>query len=397
MAEHDSDQERTEEPTARKLRKAQEEGQVARSVELPAAAVVIGSFLLILMMGGWLMTRLADIFVNAFVFNTKTLSKPELLPVIFSESLRQAFTLMIPLILLTIVLAVVASGLTGGYFLSLKAITPKVSKLDPMQGLKRMFGSHALVELGKSILKFVLVTGVLWASIAANTDTLVAIGRMSLEPALWAAGLMIAKSAIWMALSLVLIAMIDVPYQKNAFLKRMRMTKQEIKDEMKDIEGRPEVKAQIRRRQREMSNARMIQRVKDADVVITNPEHFAVALEYDPAGDGAPVLVAKGSDFMAQNIREEAARHGVQIFQAPPLARALYFTTELEQPVPEPLYHAVAQVIAYVYGLEASQPGRGQISKPDPKVPTEMQFDSEGRKIDGRRDETGQTPRGRAP
>jgi flagellar biosynthetic protein FlhB len=221
----------------------------------------------------------------------------------------------------------------------------------------------------------------LWASIAANTDTLVAIGRMPLEPALWAAGMMIAKSAVWVALSLAVIAMIDVPFQKYEFLKRMRMTKQEVKDEMKDIEGRPEVKAQIRRRQREMSNARMMQRVKDADVVITNPDHFAVALEYDPAGDGAPVLVAKGTDFMAQTIREEAARHGVQVFQAPPLARALYFTTELEQPVPETLYHAVAQVIAYVYGLEASQPGRGQIQKPNPQVPADMQFDANGRKV----------------
>ena len=382
MAEHDSDQDKTEEPTARKLRKAKEEGQVARSIELPAAAVVIGSFLLILMMGGWLMTRLADLFAGSFMFNTKTLAKPELLPVALGDSLQQAFVLFIPLILLTILLAVVASGLTGGYFISLKAVAPKASKLDPMQGFKRMFGMHAVVELGKAILKFVLVTAVLWASIAANTDTLVAIGRMALEPALWAAGMMIAKSALWVALSLAVIAMIDVPFQKYEFLKRMRMTKQEIKDEMKDIEGRPEVKAQIRRRQREMSNARMMQRVKDADVVITNPDHFAVALEYDPAGDGAPVLVAKGTDFMAQNIREEAARHGVQVFAAPPLARALYFTTELEQPVPEPLYHAVAQVIAYVFGLEATQPGRGQIQKPEPQVPASMQFDANGRRPD---------------
>ncbi len=383
MAEHDSDQDRTEEPTARKLRKAREDGQVARSIELPAAAVVIGSFLLILMTGGWLMNRLAELFVRSFVFNTKTLSKPELLPIALGESLQQAFVLFIPLVLLTIVVAVVASGMTGGFFISLKAVAPKASKINPMQGFKRMFGMHALVELGKAILKFVLVTSVLWASIAANTDTLVAIGRMSLEPALWAAGLMIAKSAVWVALSLAVIAMIDVPFQKYEFLKRMRMTKQEVKDEMKDIEGRPEVKAQIRRRQREMSNARMMQRIKDADVVITNPDHFAVALEYDPAGDGAPVLVAKGTDFMAQTIREEAARHGVQIFPAPPLARALYFTTEVERPVPEALYHAVAQVIAYVYGLEASQPGRDQIQKPKPQVPADMQFDANGRKAEG--------------
>ncbi|MEY5027750.1 MAG: Flagellar biosynthetic protein FlhB [Pseudomonadota bacterium] len=382
MADQSSGQDRTEAPTARKLRKAREEGQVARSTELPAATIVIGSFLLILMMGGWLMTRLADLFVGSFIFNLKTLAKPELLPTIFADRLIESFVLFLPLILLTIVLAIVASGMTGGYFFSVKAISPKASKLDPLQGFKRMFGLRAMVELGKALLKFFLVTGVLWASIASNTDTLVAIGRMSLEPALWAAGGMIAKSAVWVAMSLAVIAMIDVPYQKYQFIKRMRMTKQEVKDEMKDIEGRPEVKAQIRRRQREMSNARMMRRVKDADVVITNPEHFAVALEYDPAGDGAPVLVAKGTDFMAQNIREEAQRNGVQIFAAPPLARALYFTTELERPVPESLYHAVAQVIAYVYSLEAAQPGRGQVKKPQPNVPPDMQFDANGRKMD---------------
>ncbi|MEY2995045.1 MAG: Flagellar biosynthetic protein FlhB [Pseudomonadota bacterium] len=382
MSEQSSGQDRTEAPTARKLRKAREEGQVARSTELPAATIVIGSFLLILTMGGWLVTRLADMFVGSFVFNLKTLSKPELMPTVFADRLIDVFVLFLPLIVLTIVLAVVASGMTGGYLFSVKAITPKASKLDPMQGFKRMFGMRALVELGKALLKFFLVTGVLWASIAANTDTLVTIGRMGLEPALWAAGGMIAKSAVWVALSLAVIAMIDVPYQKYSFIKRMRMTKQEVKDEMKDIEGRPEVKAQIRRRQREMSNARMMQRVKDADVIITNPEHFAVALEYDPGGEGAPVLIAKGTDFMAQSIREEAARNGVQIFEAPPLARALYFTTDLEQPVPESLYHAVAQVIAYVYSLEAAQPGMNQVKKPQPKVPPEMQFDVNGRKMD---------------
>ena len=181
-----------------------------------------------------------------------------------------------------------------------------------------------------------------------------------------------------MACSLAVIALIDAPYQKYAFMKRMRMTKQEIKDEFKEMEGQPEVKAQIRRRQREMANARMMQRIKDADVVITNPEHFAVALEYDPSGDGAPVLVAKGTDHMAARIREEAGTHGIHIFQAPPLARALYFTTELEQQVPEDLYHAVAQVIAYVFSLEARMPGQSQRPKPRVQLPASMLFDADG-------------------
>jgi flagellar biosynthetic protein FlhB len=175
------------------------------------------------------------------------------------------------------------------------------------------------------------------------------------------------------------IAMIDVPWQRWQYLRQMRMTRQEIRDELKDIEGRPEVRAQLRRRQREIANARMIQRVRDADVVITNPEHFAVALEYDPTGDAPPTVVALGIDFLAQRIREEAQVRGVEIFEAPPLARALYFTTEVDQPIPEELYHAVAQVIAYVFSLQGGRPGTAA-QRPRPQVPESMVFDADGRR-----------------
>jgi len=161
----------------------------------------------------------------------------------------------------------------------------------------------------------------------------------------------------------------------------MRMTKQEIKDEHKDMEGRPEVKQQIRRRQREVATQRMMQKVKDADVIITNPEHFAVALSYDPTSDGAPILLAKGVDFTASRIREEAKLHGIEIFAAPELARALYFTTELDQSIPEALYHAVAQVIAYVFSLAQVQPGVDPMARPTPKIPTSMLFDADGKQL----------------
>lgn len=375
----ESAQEKTEEPTARKLSKARDDGQVARSMELPAATIVIGVFLMILAIGGWLVTRIADSFAQGFVFDRKTLDQPLLLPTAFFDQILTSFMLIVPIMLLTAVLAVIASGMTGGYLFSLKAVAPKASKLSLVSGFKRMFGTHAATELGKAILKFSLVSGVLWLTIASEVDTLLHLGRMGLEPALTAGGQLIAKSALYISLSLAVIAFIDVPIQKSQFTKRMRMSKQEVKDEMKDIEGRPEVKAQIRRRQREMANGRMMQRVKDADVIITNPEHFAVALEYDPASDRPPVVVAKGMDEMAARIREEGGTHGVHIFSAPPLARALYFTTDVEAPINEALYHAVAQVIAYVYNLEAAQPGRGGVVKPQPKVPPNMRFDTDGR------------------
>jgi flagellar biosynthetic protein FlhB len=205
------------------------------------------------------------------------------------------------------------------------------------------------------------------------------LANMGLEPALGATGRMITQSAVWLTLSLVLIALIDAPYQRWSYFKKLRMTKQEVKDEMKDSEGRPEVKQQIRRRQREMSNARMMAKVKDADVVITNPEHFAVALSYDPTSDGAPILLAKGADHIAARIREEARQHGVEMFASPQLARALYFTTEVDQPIPEALYHAVAPVIAYVFSLAQVKPGIEPMAKPAPRVPASMRFDADGK------------------
>ena len=378
MAENSS-AEQTEEPTARKLRNARDEGQVARSAELPAAAVTIGAILAMFMMGGYWMTQMTEIFASGFKFDRKTIDNPDLMVTTFAHHLGQSFLLIVPILLVTVILAVLSSGATGGYLFSLKGIMPKASKLSLMAGFKRMFGAHAAIELLKSILKFTLVATVLWALVSRQMDQMMQLGQMALEPALAAAGWMIGESALWLSLSLLVIALIDAPYQRYSFIKQMRMTKQEVKDEMKDMEGRPEVKQQIRRRQREMANNRMLQKVKDADVIITNPEHFAVALSYDPTGDGAPVLLAKGSDHMAARIREEAQKHGVEMFAAPPLARALYFSTEVDHPVPEALYLAVAQVIAYVFGLADVRPGMPPMAKPQPKVPASMMFDTNGK------------------
>ena len=381
MAENSS-AEKTEEATARKLRNARDDGQVARSVELPAAAVTIGAILVMYFIGSAWMSRVAAIFAQGFKFDRKTLDNPELLVTTFASQMGESFLLIVPILGVTAVLAVLASGATGGYLFSLKSVLPNFGKLSPLQGFSRMFGTKAAVELGKAILKFSLVATVLWTLVNSQLDQLMALGQMGLEPALAHAGIMIGESALWLSLSLLVIALIDAPYQKFAFMKRMRMTKQEIKDEMKDMEGQPEVKAKIRQRQREMANAKMIQKVKDADVVITNPEHFAVALSYDPTGDGAPILLAKGSDFLAQRIREEAEKHGIEIFSAPPLARALYFTTKLDQSIPEALYLAVAQVIAYVFSLADVRPGTEPMRRPSPKIPASMQFDTDGKLLE---------------
>ncbi len=383
MADSDSAQEKTEEPTARRLEKAREEGQVARSTELSAAAVTIAAMAFFFLGGTWVYERMSQVFAAGFRFDARIVNSTGLLPGAFAHMWADMMVLLVPLFALTVVIAVLSAGMTGGYLFSLKALQPKATKFSMVQGFKRMFGPRAAVELGKAVLKFAVVAAVLVMNVMANLDDLTALGTMALEPAMVKAGHMVVQAGLYVALSLALIAAVDVPYQRHAFNKRMRMTKQEIKDEMKDIEGRPEVKAQIRRRQREIANARMMAKVKDADVVITNPEHFAVALSYDPTGHGAPILVAKGIDHLAARIRAEAKEHDVHVFAAPPLARSLYYTTDLDQSIPEELYVAVAQVIAYVYSLSSVRPGEQAMAKPSPKVPAGMRFDADGKQERG--------------
>jgi flagellar biosynthesis protein FlhB len=376
-----TDDDKTELPTSRRLQKALEEGQVARSIDLSAAVITVGSMGLLLYMGRGLFDRMTHLFAKGFEFDRMTLDRPQMLIGIMGRQIMEGLIVVSPIIAFTLIAACVAGMSMSGIHFSSKAYAPKFEKLDPIKGLGRIFGKQAWVELAKSIVKFSLVSVILWMCVSHFLPDLLMLGQMELEPALSLAGSMLTQVAIFVSLGLVLIALIDVPYQKHTYIKGLKMTRQEVKDEMKNAEGSPEVKSEIRRRQREMANARMMQRVKDADVVITNPEHFAVALEYDPSGDGAPILVAKGSDHMAARIRAEAQQHGIYIFQAPPLARALYFTTQAEHPIPEELYHAVAQVIAYVFSLEAAAPMQGPRPKPTVKVPESMLFNPDGSKF----------------
>ena len=251
MAE--TSEERTEEPTSRRLQKAREEGQVARSTELPAAAVTIASLAMIYITGEFLISKIAEAFVSGFQFDRKLVHSTNLLPAIFGHELLESFILITPLLLLTVAVAIASSGATGGFLFEMGAVRPKAAKLNPINGFKRMFGMKAAVELTKAVLKFTLVAGVVAWVLYDNIGTLNKLGKMAFEPGMAVAGALLAKSVLIMACALAVIALIDVPFQRWQFMKQMRMTKQEVKDEMKDIEGRPEVKAQIRRRQREMA------------------------------------------------------------------------------------------------------------------------------------------------
>ena len=378
MGEDNTAEDRTEEPTARRLQKAREDGESARSNEVPAAAVMIAAACYLALYGDSLVADLKNFFAAGFIFDQGIIAAGKTLPAIMAEQIGRGYLAILPLLLLTIFAAIAASGATGGYLFSMKSAAPNIGKMSPLSGLKRMFGIRALVELLKTILKFVLVVSVAAWIVNVNMVPLIQLTSMSIEPAAAAAGSIIIKSTLIITLSFVIIGLFDAIYQRHEFTKRMRMSKQEIRDEMKDIEGRPEVRAQIRRRQREVATSRMMERVKDADVVITNPEHFAVALAYDPSKNGAPILLAKGVDSIAYAIIGAAKKAGVHNFQAPPLARALYFTTKVNQPIHEDLYFAVAQVIAYVFGLNSFQPGKGQLQKPIIEVPSSVRFDQNG-------------------
>lgn len=378
MSDKDSSEEREEEPTAKRLEKGREDGQVARSQELGVAAMMIGVAFFLYLFGSYIIADLTKVFESGFTFDRKAVFDTSLLVPAFGIQAVNSFIVVVPIFVLAVIIAIASAGVMGGYLFSLKSLAPKASKINPMAGLKRIFGMKAVVDLSKALSKFALIALVLYLVVSANFPMLTKLGFMDLEPALAEAGRIIAFGTVLVTLTLIVAAAIDIPYQLHTFNKQMKMTKQEVKDEMKDTEGRPEVKAQIRRKQREIATGMMMSAIADADVVIVNPEHFAVALSYDPSKNGAPIMVAKGADLLAQAIRERAKEEGVPLFSSPVLARSIFYTTEIDQSVPESLYYAVAQVIAYIFNLNSFERGAQTAKKPNPKVPDDMRYNADG-------------------
>ena len=380
--ENDDGQEKSEEPTGKRLSKARDEGQIARSSEINIAASVISVALFIFLFGKSLLGNVANVFATGLVFDTQSVLEPQVAAGRLDDAMLEAFFAILPLLLLSASVVVVCSGLIGGYNFTWKALQPKASKFNPIAGLKRMFGTRSLVELAKAIAKFALVGGVAYILITSSVSEFSEISRMAFEPGISASASLVTTAFLVAATTLIIIALIDAPYQAYKHNQQLKMTKKEVKDERKDTDGSPEVKQRIRQKQREVYTARMLEAVAEADVVITNPEHFAVALAYDPSSDDPPRVVAKGADFTAQRIRERAAEEGVPLFQSPVLARALFFTTEIQGFIPEALFEAVAQVIAYIFNINSINRSDPMYAKPVPRVPDNMVFDSEGRKAE---------------
>ena len=377
MAE-DTSQEKTELPTARRLEKAREDGDVARSKELSMAMIMIVTSALMIFMGGDIVMSLSYMMTDGLSLDRNLVFDAQALPVHLGTILFEGFWSIVPILLVTLFVSLITPAFMGGWIFSTKAFMPKLSKLNPIKGFGRMFGIKAVVELLKAVGKFLLVAGIGLFTLTWYSDGLLGLGKGNTQAAFMQAGEIMAWSVFFMCLSLVLIAAIDVPFQSYQHTKKLKMTLQELKDEMKDVEGRPEVKAAIRQKQREMSMQRMVDAVPDADVVIVNPEHFAVALSYDQAAEGAPKVVAKGVDHMSERIREVAKENAIEIVRLPILARAIYYTTELEQEIPEPLYLAVAQVLSYVFSLNNEMYSDSNAELPEITVPDDYQFDVNG-------------------
>jgi flagellar biosynthetic protein FlhB len=269
-----------------------------------------------------------------------------------------------------LMMAVLSNILVGGWLFSTEVMSPKFSKLNPISGIKRMFSLKALVELLKALLKFVLMSAIAILFLYSTLNELRLLGTVEVVEGMTNAGSLLVQAFLVMSLGLVVIALIDAPYQLWSNAEEMKMTLQEIKDEYKQTEGSPEIKGRIRRMQREMAQRRMMQDVPSADVIITNPEHYAVALQYDATtGDTAPKVLAMGIDFIAAQIRVIAQQNNIQIVRSPALARALYYNSEVGQVIPRSLFTAVAQILATVYQLRekktSTMPDFSNIAIPD--------------------------------
>ncbi|MCK9801747.1 flagellar biosynthesis protein FlhB [Pseudomonas chlororaphis] len=378
MAESESGQDKTEDPTEKRKTDSREKGEIARSKELNTLIIMMTGAAGLLICGPGLAQDLKDIMTLNFSLPREVLLSPGAMGLYLLHSGNIAILAALPFLLTLLVAALIGPICLGGWLFAAKSLAPKFSRMNPANGLKRMFSPTALIELLKAFAKFLLILLVVLQVLSSDIDDLLRIGHEPLEQAIIHSVQVVSWSTLWMACGLILIAAVDVPVQLYQSHKKLLMTKQEVRDEHKDQEGRPEVKQRIRQLQRDMSQRRMMAAIPDADVVITNPTHYAVALKYDAEKGGAPVLLAKGSDFLALKIREIAVANEVQLLESPALARSIFYSTELEQEIPAGLYLAVAQVLAYVYQIRQHRAGKGKRPEPlkDLPIPPDLRRDN---------------------
>ncbi len=372
MAE-ESDVEKTEPASTRRLEQAREEGQVPRSREIGAFLVLVVAATAFWFVGPWMMQRTTVIFRRGLIIEEPLFRDPQFMLVRFADLSLDALLSFAPLLLALVVAALVSPFFLGSWNFSLKALNPDFGRLDPIKGLSRLISWSGLVELVKAVAKALVVGGVaFWVLWSERTDIFALFGQ-SIEVAMSSAGHLLNFSFLMIVMAMLLIVAVDVPFQLWQYYDKLKMSKEEVKREGREMEGDPQIKGRIRQLQREAARKRMMGAVPTADVIVTNPTHFAVALAYK-SGMTAPKIVAKGAGEIALKIREIGAENGVPLLEAPPLARALYRHADIDQEIPSALYAAVAEVLAYVYQLATWRQVGGSYPMPPRElaVPPEM-------------------------
>jgi flagellar biosynthetic protein FlhB len=346
---------------------------VPRSRELTNFATMIGGSATLLAIGGSLAARMSQLMRRGLSVDAQTLSDPQGLIDWFGTACVMGLTGILPVFGALIALVLLASVVLGGWNFSGQALVPDFGRLSPMAGLKRLFGFHGVSELGKALLKCAVVGAVCAAIVSWLLRDVMNLAHMAPRAAIGRGAQLIASSFVWLCGSLALVAVVDVPLQLYQFKKSLRMTRQELRDEAKESNGRPETKQRIRHLQQQLARRRMMHKVPTADVVIVNPTHFAVALKYDARSMRAPRVLAKGADLVALNIRRIAEEHRVPVFESPKLARALYRSTDLNKEIPAGLYVAVAQVLSYIFKIRTLNPtAAARMARPNPEVSGEF-------------------------
>jgi len=373
MAEEQQQQDRTEQPTPKRQADARKKGDVPRSRELTMTGVMLSGAATMIFMAAPLTNNIGTPFARSFTFQRTDLFDPGFMSESLGVALGHVITGLAPLFLVLIIAVFASAVLIGGWSFSMKATAFKGQRINPISGFKRIFSANSLMELLKALGKFcvVITIAILWLWWSLND--LLSLGMEPLKSAVPHAIRICAISLLIVSTGLLLIAAIDVPFQLWKYQKKLRMTRTEVKDEFKETEGRPEVKSKIRAMQQQAATRRMMEDVPTADVVITNPTHFAVALKYDDSRMGAPKVIAKGKNLIAARIREIAEENTVPLFSAPPLARALYRSTKVGQDIPAGLYTAVAQVLAYIFRLrDGFKLGQQMPQKPEPEIDEDL-------------------------
>ncbi|KAA0876624.1 flagellar biosynthesis protein FlhB [Nitrincola tapanii] len=368
MAE-ETGQEKSQEPTQKRIDDARKKGDIARSKELTTLALLMAAGAAALLFGGGVARTMTDIFATNFSLSHEVINDPAYMISYLYHSLLNAFLSLWGFFLLVALACLFASIALGGWNFSGESLMPKGSRLDPIAGIKRMFSLKSLIELLKAIAKVLIVGAVAVLAITLLRPELMALTAENVMAAIGHAVTIIAWAFLVISATMIFVVLVDVPFQLYDYRKKLKMTMQEVRDEMKNTEGKPEVKRRIRQLQYEMSQRKMMQDVPTADVVITNPTHYAVAIRYDQASSDAPVVLALGADFVALKIREIATEHQVPIVEAPALARSLFYNARIGDEIPSGLYNAVAQVLAYVFQL------RDPLLPQSPKAPRESDLE----------------------